>query len=981
MDKGLRTKLIIVIALLAVLVLATGYIQLQMEIPRDLEMERAKCQMKLDAVAEVVRSVEETRKTSKASFEEHLHENISLMTATLADEVTGDGYAGPVLFEDGAVVLLRGEKAAWPEGVPAGFPELKKEDLQSGEIFSADIPARTDQSAEGESSTKRMIFLAGKISGDYYYVDWTDEEEILTDQYATLRDEDFLKVARDTFGGNLIFVSSRETELSRFWDSAIWKTTEGAAKLGFTPEVIAERRPVVDVNGVRAICCYADMDGGAATMIYLKPADDMYTHAFLHVGMIQLSMFVVLATLVIYIYAVRQHVRTRRLSRVLLSRYKPKTFRRVIIMAGITGALAVFIVTSTFQTLDVLHEESIVGAKSISQLFEYLQDSTTERLAYDKEQEAEWDIYQGQRLAELIAQHPETGTREKLQEYSDILNIDYIMLFDAQGRETVTNSRFTGLTLDAGLGENSADFKRLLNGVPGIVHDASADPVTGEIHQMIGVPVPSAEGPGAAPSGALIMAVPPKTIVKSSEELSRQLQFVDKGDKVCFFTDQENGKILYANDESLIGKTVVECGMPAKSLQPGYTDFTNLNGVPSYVTMVRQAAVNFYYVFPTRALFSHSMYAPTTGLIVFLVILGILAGISLSGYTEENFKKWSSANQGQLDEGDEQELRQSQSSYTELLVSRSRSRLKLGNKTPEVWATVVMKLDVLLLVVIPALFYVLGGRLSADHGSLINYVLYGDWMRGFSLFALSGILTVATASLLILLICNGVLSLIAGFTGRGGETLCRLLYSLARYIAVLAIMYYIFEYVGLSMSTYIASLGTVSLALSIGSRDMVADIVAGVMILFERQFQVGDIVEIDGYRGQVLEMGVRSTKLLCQGDDIRFISNSNIRSIINKTKRLSTYTTELAIVTTEPLEKVEELFNRELPEIAQKKLMIKDLKLGGIARVTGGGNPESARCVSVRIKWVCREGDQETVRDFITREIYLLCEREHIEVR
>ena len=74
-----------------------------------------------------------------------------------------------------------------------------------------------------------MIFLAGKISGDYYYVDWTDEEEILTDQYATLRDEDFLKVARETFGGNLVFVSSRETELARFWDSAIWKTRASAS--------------------------------------------------------------------------------------------------------------------------------------------------------------------------------------------------------------------------------------------------------------------------------------------------------------------------------------------------------------------------------------------------------------------------------------------------------------------------------------------------------------------------------------------------------------------------------------------------------------------------------------------------------------------------------------------------------------------------------------------------------------------------------
>ena len=43
---------------------------------------------------------------------------------------------------------------------------------------------------------------------------------------------------------------------------------------------------------------------------------------------------------------------------------------------------------------------------------------------------------------------------------------------------------------------------------------------------------------------------------------------------------------------------------------------------------------------------------------------------------------------------------------------------------------------------------------------------------------LGSILMVATISLMILIICNLLLSLIAGFTGRGGETICRLLYSL-----------------------------------------------------------------------------------------------------------------------------------------------------------------------------------------------------------
>ena len=979
MDKDLKKKLIIVTVLALAVMAITGVVQMWMEVPRVQQRELSQCQLKLDAVAEVVHSVEETRKASKASFEEHLHENIRLMISSLAEEVTADGYTGPELFEDGAVVLLRNGKGIWPEGAPQGFPELTAEQLQSDQIVEADVTDNTAKDPGTEAATKRMVFLAGKIAGDYYYVDWTDEEEILTSQYACLQDEEFLKVAEESFGGMLLFVSASDPTLPFLRESASWPDANNAVELGFTPEILAQKQAIVTVKGTRSLCCYAEVDGGEAMLIYVKPAHEMYMCAALHVGMIQISCMIILATLITYIFSVRKYVMTRKCSRVLLRRYQPKTFRRIIFAAGLTGAVAIFLITGQFQMLDVLHEDSIQGAKSINRLFEYLQDSTTERLEYDKKQEAEWDVYQGHRIAELIFRRPETATREKLQEYCDILSIDYIMLFDSEGRETVTNSDYTGFTMDAGLGENSADFKRLLKGVPSVVHEASTDSVTGLKRQMIGVKIPGAAGSGEAPHGALIMAIQPKNTLKSNEELSRQLQFINNGDRLCFFTDPETGVIQYASDTSLIGKKVTECGLPDKSLEAGYTDFTSLNGRASYVTVVKQASVNFYYVLSTSSLFSDTLESSTIGVIAFLITFILVVAIGLHGYTTEKFKKWTGDALHKADEDDVQETTQRQS-YSELLVSSSLTKEKMAARTPETRAGVILKLDILLLVVVPAMFFLLGDQ-SAGGTSLISYILYGDWMRGLSLFAISGILTIVTAGLLILLVCNLLLSLIAGFTGRGWETLCRLLYSLARYVTVLAILYYVFEYLGLSLSTYVASLGTVSLALSIGSRDMVADIVAGIMILFERQFQVGDIVELDGCRGQVLEMGVRSTKLLCPGDDIRYVSNSNIRSVINKTKRLSFFSQELTVVTQEPLEKVEELFNRELPEIAKKKRQIKELTLGGISRVTGGGQPDRDKCVSVKIKWTCQEGDQEDMRDFINREVYLLCEREHIEIR
>ena len=93
----------------------------------------------------------------------------------------------------------------------------------------------------------------------------------------------------------------------------------------------------------------------------------------------------------------------------------------------------------------------------------------------DDRQQGEWYVYFGERMASLLALHPEFATPEGQQNWCDILNIDFIMLFDDEGRQTLCNRDYSSFTLSRGLVENSADFRRLLLGIPSIVHEVSAD--------------------------------------------------------------------------------------------------------------------------------------------------------------------------------------------------------------------------------------------------------------------------------------------------------------------------------------------------------------------------------------------------------------------------------------------------------------------------------------------------------------------------
>ena len=964
---------IVVYTLIVVLLLLAGLLMFRFESNVLLKKEQEDDRMKLDAVCEVVRYVENAREVSRASYEKHLQQHIRFMAATLSADMTEGTYQGPRLFTDGAVVQIRDGKVIWPEGMPAGFPEISEADIREERRINTDIPVLT---AGGENQAGRLMIQAAKIADDWYYVDWTDESELLDDQYAFLREESFLEIAEESFGGTLLLVSTRDSSLPLLYQSKGSPDVRSAADLGFTPEAIAQQRAEVNVKGERSLCTYAVIDDSDATMIYVQPVSIVRHRAMLHVGLAMTIALIILVTLTHYIFAVRRYVRKNRLSRPLLKRYRPKSFRRIVIMAGLTGAVVIFVMTCVFQTMDALHVRSVNGAKSMNRLFEYLQDTVRNRSAYDQEQEADWYVYTGERLAGVIARHPENGSGEKLQEYCDMLGIDFIMLFDANGEETASNADYSGFTMDDGLGENSSDFRRLLRGIPSVVHDISTDKTTGLTRQMIGVTMPLSSASGKAKHGALVMALIPEQRVLETANASRQLRYLSREDSLCLFTDKETGKILYTGDENLRGKTVFEIGLPEKGNQDGFTDFATIRGKSCYVTTVSQKTVNFCYISDSASLFSNTLPGAGMAVIAYLIPLILVCLISLRGYSAESFREIDQA----LPEEAEKEEKQSRN-YSELLISRAKYENKWEDSTPEKQANFILRLDVILLVLLPALFFFSMRDDSFGGSSLLRFILYGDWVRGLNMFAVCGIVIVITVGFLVLVLCNALLSMIAGFCGRGGETICRLLYSLSRYVVALTIMYYIFEYIGLSLSTYFASLGMVSLAISLGSRDMVADSVAGIMILFERQFQVGDTVDLDGCSGVVLEMGIPSTKLLTADNNIRFISNSGIRSVVNRSKSLSVFRGEYAIATDEPLEQVEERFRTVLAEIGKKNPNISgELKLAGISRVSGGGN-DRGKVVVLRVRCECREKNTESVRDFVNREVFLYCEQENIEIR
>lgn len=78
------------------------------------------------------------------------------------------------------------------------------------------------------------------------------------------------------------------------------------------------------------------------------------------------------------------------------------------------------------------------------------------------------------------------------------------------------------------------------------------------------------------------------------------------------------------------------------------------------------------------------------------------------------------------------------------------------------------------------------------------------------------------------------------------------------------------------IETVVAVTASVGIAVGFAAQDVLKNIFGGVMILFDQPFKVGDKIEIGQYYGEVIEIGLRSTRVVTPDDNLVSVPNSEI---------------------------------------------------------------------------------------------------------
>ncbi|WP_181412234.1 mechanosensitive ion channel family protein [Streptomyces griseorubiginosus] len=118
----------------------------------------------------------------------------------------------------------------------------------------------------------------------------------------------------------------------------------------------------------------------------------------------------------------------------------------------------------------------------------------------------------------------------------------------------------------------------------------------------------------------------------------------------------------------------------------------------------------------------------------------------------------------------------------------------------------------------------------------------------------------------------------------------------------------------INLAPLLASAGVAGVAIGFGARNLVTDFLSGVFMILEDQYGVGDTIDAGVASGEVIEVGLRVTKLRGDQGEIWYVRNGEVKRIGNLSQGWATAGVDVTLRASEDLDKVK----RVLGEVAEK---------------------------------------------------------------
>lgn len=488
--KHPRIKAIISIAMLCLIIpcLTLGYAVFNtLSDDKDASQTTA---MKLEGIKLTLTKQPDIMRDAVNDFAEQLAAKRGLFALPLRQVAREQGDAVLRSYEDG-LVLRRGDDGfVLPEDAvnvpslePVDYPDAPA-DLTPCSPFR-DIAGNYWSRLPNAPEDEYVLCTYCLITGRYYYLHYIPASEVKDYFDARLNYFDSLaENAQHAYGGYLLGFFEQDGALPLFYYPGDFESEElDASEFGISPDVGLEfTRTTIDGEEYMYVVSDPFRVEGLDQPFYaayLVPSDEYYKKTLNVNTMMLVVASAIMLVLIVWVLAVIKLVRREKITAAQRRRYAPGRMRLVALSVGVIGLAAVPLVSMFSDALSQLYYSTQTSDAAL----ETLRSMATETRSYeDKLTEERTALYvdYARRIAEMLGTYPDLRDDDILWELNAIIDSNYLMTFDRNGRETFSSTQFVNLEYGRTPESSTYDFRRLSTGVTSIVHDPCVD----QCHQL-----------------------------------------------------------------------------------------------------------------------------------------------------------------------------------------------------------------------------------------------------------------------------------------------------------------------------------------------------------------------------------------------------------------------------------------------------------------------------------------------------------------
>jgi small-conductance mechanosensitive channel len=145
--------------------------------------------------------------------------------------------------------------------------------------------------------------------------------------------------------------------------------------------------------------------------------------------------------------------------------------------------------------------------------------------------------------------------------------------------------------------------------------------------------------------------------------------------------------------------------------------------------------------------------------------------------------------------------------------------------------------------------------------------------------------------------------------------------------------------IGVSLTPFIASAGVIGLGISFGAQSIFKDMLTGIFILVEDQYNVGDTIKIASLTGTVEDLSLRVTKLRDGDGTLYIVPNSQITTVSNQSRDFAVGTLNISVDARENPDRVITILKTLAQQVrkdeALKDIVLADPTIPGVDKISG----------------------------------------------